>query len=73
MQKHMYLSKDKHLCEKLVHLAHYFPVRILLVFESNTSFLSKGKHECQKVQHLAYGFPVRIDLCFERKIFLKLR
>jgi hypothetical protein len=37
LQKHMYLSLDIHVCEKMQHLAHYIPLRIALVFERNTS------------------------------------
>jgi hypothetical protein len=33
--KHMYLSKENHLCYKQEHLAHCSPVRIELVFERN--------------------------------------
>jgi hypothetical protein len=37
MKKHMYLSKENHLCWYMQHLAHYASVRIEGVFEKNTS------------------------------------
>jgi hypothetical protein len=38
--KLLYLSKENHLCSKLQHLGHGFPVRSELVFESNASMNS---------------------------------
>jgi hypothetical protein len=37
LKKHMYLSKENHLCLKQEYLTHSFPVRIDLVFEGNSS------------------------------------
>jgi hypothetical protein len=37
LRKHMYLSKENHLCQTQEHLVHFFPVRVELVFERNTS------------------------------------
>jgi hypothetical protein len=33
LMKHMYLSKDNHLCYKPQHLAHGFPVRIAFILK----------------------------------------
>jgi hypothetical protein len=37
LKKHMYLSKENHLCLKVQQQAHRFPVRTELVFERSTS------------------------------------
>jgi hypothetical protein len=37
LKKHMYLSKENHLCYMLQHLVHCFPVSVQSVFERNTS------------------------------------
>jgi hypothetical protein len=37
VMKHMYLSKENHVCKNLDHLAHCLPVRIQLVIERDTS------------------------------------
>jgi hypothetical protein len=34
----MYFPKENHLCRKMEHPAHSFPVRIEFVLESNTSW-----------------------------------
>jgi hypothetical protein len=37
LKKHMLLCKDNHLCYQQKDQEQYFPVRIEIVFESNTS------------------------------------
>jgi hypothetical protein len=41
MRKHMYLCKEKYLCQKQEHIGHCSHVRFELVFEWNTSCKSK--------------------------------
>jgi hypothetical protein len=40
LKKHMYPSKENHLCWKLQHVAHCFSVRTALLFERNSSYKS---------------------------------
>jgi hypothetical protein len=46
VKKHMYLSKENHLCKKLLHLAHCFPVTIEFILNgilpTNLRFYGAG-------------------------------
>jgi hypothetical protein len=55
LKKHMYLSKENHLCLKQEYLTHSFPVRIDLVFEGNSSC----KHRFQDGVIYAFFTPKR--------------
>ena len=47
LKKHMYVSRQNNICEKLKHLEPCCPVRIVLVFEWNTSCKTPFS-ECRK-------------------------
>jgi hypothetical protein len=38
LKRHMYVLEEYHLCKKQEHLGHCFPVRVELVFASNTFY-----------------------------------